>query len=91
MIEEPVLALSDHTKAYEVHKDASDFSQGGVLMQEGYPIAYELNGPEERDDSRGSLLAYLEALPIWVQICGKDRQCGDKLLPNLEEARPKAS
>jgi hypothetical protein len=41
IVDEPVLALPDHTKPYEVQTDASDFAIGGVLMQEGHPIAYE--------------------------------------------------
>ncbi|XP_028794242.1 uncharacterized protein LOC114749870 [Neltuma alba] len=51
VIKEPVLALPDHTKPYEVQTDASDFALGGVLMQEGHPVAYEsrkLNDAERR-------------------------------------------
>ncbi|KAL5794660.1 hypothetical protein ACOSP7_003254 [Xanthoceras sorbifolium] len=49
--EEPVLRLPDHSKPYEVQTDASDFAIGGVLMQEGHPIAFEsrkLNDTERR-------------------------------------------
>ncbi|KAJ4970769.1 hypothetical protein NE237_003868 [Protea cynaroides] len=51
VIEEPFMALPDHTKPYEVQTDASDFAIGGVLMQDGHPIAYEsrkLNETERR-------------------------------------------
>ena len=46
-----MLALPDHTKAYEVHTDASNYAIGRVLMQEGNPIAFEskmLNETEQR-------------------------------------------
>ena len=51
MTQEPVLALLDHTKVFEVHSDASDFAIGGVLMQDRHPIAFEsckLNDTERR-------------------------------------------
>ena len=37
----PVLGLVDVTKPFEIETDASDFALGGVLIQEGHPIAYE--------------------------------------------------
>ena len=36
-----VLKFPEFKKPFEVHTDASDFATGGVLMQEGRPVAIE--------------------------------------------------
>lgn len=41
IVDELVLALPDFTNAFEIHTDISNFSIGGVLMQEYYPISFE--------------------------------------------------
>ncbi|KAA0057266.1 reverse transcriptase [Cucumis melo var. makuwa] len=39
MMEGPLLGIADVTKPFEVETDASDYALGGVLQQNGHPIA----------------------------------------------------
>ncbi|KAL2943047.1 Transposon Tf2-9 polyprotein [Bienertia sinuspersici] len=67
--EGPVLALPDYSKTFELHTDVSDFAIGGVLMQEGHPVAYEsrkLNDTEKRYPVHDKeMTAIIHCLRIW--------------------------
>jgi hypothetical protein len=39
--------LSDFDKDFEIHSDASDFAIGGVLVQDGRPVAFESKETKE--------------------------------------------
>lgn len=66
---DPVLALPDITKPFEVQTDASDYALGGVLLQDGHPVAYEsrkLNDTESRYSAQEKeLLAIVHCLRVW--------------------------
>ena len=67
--EEPVLALLDHTKPFEIQTDASDFAIGGVLVQDGHPIAFEsrkLNDTEHRYTvQENEMTTIIHCLRVW--------------------------
>ncbi len=41
LVKVPMLRLPDFDKEFEIHFNASDFAIGGVLVQEGRPVAFE--------------------------------------------------
>ncbi|GJY53363.1 putative nucleotidyltransferase, ribonuclease H [Tanacetum coccineum] len=69
VIEEPVLRLLDVTMPFELHKDASDFAIGGVLIQDGHPIAFgswKLNETERKYTvQEKEMTTVVHCLRIW--------------------------
>ncbi|GKD20862.1 putative nucleotidyltransferase, ribonuclease H [Tanacetum coccineum] len=69
VMKEPVLRLPDVTMPFELHTDASDFAIGGVLMQDGHPIAFEsqkLNETERKYTvQEKEMTAVVYCLRIW--------------------------
>ncbi|KAL0451696.1 UNVERIFIED_CONTAM: Transposon Tf2-11 polyprotein [Sesamum latifolium] len=69
MVTDPVLALPDMSKPFVVETDASDFALGGVLVQDGHPVAFEsrkLKDVERRYSvHEKELLAVVHCLRLW--------------------------
>jgi hypothetical protein len=69
LTEAPLLKTPDEYKTYRVVTDASDIGLGGVLLQQGHPIAYEshkLNSDEQNyTTTEREMLAVVHALCVW--------------------------
>jgi hypothetical protein len=69
LTEAPLLRTPDESKTYRVVTVASDIGLGGVLLQEGHPIAYEsrkLNSAEQNyTTTEREMLAVVHDLRVW--------------------------
>ncbi|KAA0056238.1 uncharacterized protein E6C27_scaffold226G00020 [Cucumis melo var. makuwa] len=74
--EGPVLELVDVSKPFIVETDASEFALGGILIQEGHPIAYEsrkLNNAEMRYTVfEKEMFVVVYCLRAWREFIHKD-------------------
>jgi transposase InsO family protein len=69
LLSEPVLAAPDDEKPYDVKVDAGPFAIGGVLEQDGHPVAYEYHRLSEAESKYSQyereFLAALICLRKW--------------------------
>ena len=72
MSEETLLAFPDFNKTFHIYTDASDYQLGGVIMQEGKPLAFysrKLNDAQKRyTTGEQELLGIVETLKEFRHI-----------------------
>ena len=66
---EPVLKLPNFEEAFEVHTDASDRAIGGMLVQDGHPVAFKSWKLKEAELKYSAhekeMLAVIHCLQVW--------------------------
>ncbi len=74
LVKAPVLKLSNFDKDFEIHSDASDFTIGGVLVQERRPVTFEskkLSETERRwPTHEKEMWAVIHYLKTWGHYIG---------------------
>jgi len=74
LVKVPVLKLPDFDKDFEIHSDASNFAIGGVIMQDGRPMAFEskkLSETERRwPTHEKEMWAVIHCLKTWGHYIG---------------------
>jgi hypothetical protein len=69
LVSAPVLAIADCTKPFQVMADASKHDLGGILLQEGRPVAYESRKLKPAEQNYAThereMLAAIHCLRVW--------------------------
>jgi len=76
LVKVSVLKLPNFDKDFEIHSDASDFAIGGVIVQDGRPVAFEskkLSEMEQRwPTHEKEMWAVIHCLKTWGNYGSKD-------------------